>query len=348
MLNFSLSTISVRARQSRELLPPNDPDIVLVDKVITDITALEAKQASGSPYKKDEAWNEVHRLDRMLALAEPRETLLGAIQRRLNDLDDEPMASAARSRARFETLTKECLDTTQSPSTIRNGGEKLLRDFLLGLVEDIQYFHTREHSLRPLKKKLAGRVAFIGLVAFTAMLYPYLNAYWNIWNSREIPYRLSLEGWASLPLYTAVTAGLFGACFSRLHFLQMHWNEIPYGEITDALDTYLIALRACVGMTGAVVVFFFLQSGVIGGGGLVPNFSELGVAHSHFPLDQVTDPAKSKDPDFLQLHLLLPNKQLALLIVWSFLAGFSERLVPSLLEFSEGAVNAGAAARSPK
>ena len=99
MLNFSLSTISVRARQSRELLPPNDPNIVLVDKVITDITALEAKQASGSPYNKDEAWNEVHRLDRMLALAEPRETLLGAIQRRLNDLDDEPMASAARSRA---------------------------------------------------------------------------------------------------------------------------------------------------------------------------------------------------------------------------------------------------------
>ena len=161
MLNFSLSTISVQARQS-ELLPPNDPNIVLVDKVITDITALEAKQASGSPYNKDERGTRCIGSIECWRLQNREKLYLAQFNVGLNDLDDEPMASAARSRARFETLTKECLDTTQSPSTIRNGGEKLLRDFLLGLVEDIQYFHTREHSLRPLKKKLAGRVASLG------------------------------------------------------------------------------------------------------------------------------------------------------------------------------------------
>jgi hypothetical protein len=348
MLNFSLSIISVRAKQLQELLPASDQKKALVDQVIADITALTTKQVSNAPYEKDEAWNELHRLERILALAEPKENLLGEIQRRLNDLDDEAMASAARSRTRFETLRETYLDTTEKkPPIVKDDGEKVLRSFLLELVEEIQYFHTREHSLRPLKKKLAVRIAFIGLLAFTAMLYPYLHAYWNIWYSSND--ELSLEGWASLPLYTAVTAGLFGACFSRLHFLQAHWDEIPYGEINEALDTSAITLRACVGMTGAVIVFFFLQSGVVGGGGLVPDFSKLGVDHSHFPiLPPAQDPNKLGDLDVLPLHLFLPNKQLALLIVWSFLAGFSERLVPSILESSEGTVNAGAAAGSPK
>jgi hypothetical protein len=38
------------------------------------------------------------------------------------------------------------------------------------------------------------------------------------------------------------------------------------------------------------------------------------------------------------LSLILPNADLALLVVWSFLAEFSERLVPSILQSAEGSI----------
>jgi hypothetical protein len=142
--------------------------------------------------------------------------------------------------------------------------------------------------------------------------------------------------WAWLPLWTAVTAGFFGAMFSRLSFLQGNWNTFSVGAVKDARDFSSILLRGAVGMTGAVVVFYFLLSGVVEGA-LFPKFQELGIHQLTFQ-----DPAKTA-PDAVPLSLILPNAQLALLVMWSFLAGFSERLVPSILQTTETSLrnNAG-------
>ena len=72
-------------------------------------------------------------------------------------------------------------------------------------------------------------------------------------------------------------------------------------------------------MCGAVVLYFFLQSGLISGS-LLPDVTKL-------------------DTDSLQsigIHgMIVPNKTWALMVVWSFLAGFSERLVPNILSSTE-------------
>jgi hypothetical protein len=129
-----------------------------------------------------------------------------------------------------------------------------------------------------------------------------------------------------------LTAGLFGALFSRLLYLQSNWNVLSIGGLKDARDIWSIFLRGCVGMTGAVIVSFFLQSGIIAGG-LFPDFSQIGMEEKLYPL-------VDKDPNgtLNSLHIIYPSKSLALLVVWSFLAGFSERLVPSILQETENKI----------
>jgi hypothetical protein len=125
--------------------------------------------------------------------------------------------------------------------------------------------------------------------------------------------------------------------FSRLLFLQTNWNALSLGALKDARDFSSILLRGAVGMTGAVVIYYFLLSGVIGGG-LFPEFKEIG-------LHQLKFKDTSSGEDSVALRLILPNAQLALLVVWSFLAGFSERLVPSILQTTEASLGESAAQR---
>jgi hypothetical protein len=127
--------------------------------------------------------------------------------------------------------------------------------------------------------------------------------------------------------------------FSRLWYLQTNWNSLSLGALKDARDYTSIFLRGAVGATGAVVVYYFLLSGVIGGG-LFPDFQRIGLHQLQFK-----DPDAGEDA--VALRLVLPNAQLALLVVWGFLAGFSERLVPSILQTTEASLGENAGQRKP-
>ena len=92
-------------------------------------------------------------------------------------------------------------------------------------------------------------------------------------------------------------------------------------------------------MCGALVVFFFLRSGTVEGS-LFPNFAKLGLNDSKVPLRDAL--AGNQLTEVQELRLILPSKELALLAIWCFLAGFSERLVPSILSSTEQQFNSAA------
>jgi hypothetical protein len=115
----------------------------------------------------------------------------------------------------------------------------------------------------------------------------------------------------------------------------MNWNILSFDELKDAREFSSILLRGIVGMSGAVIVYFFLQSGLLGGE-LVPKFKDIHL------LQRAPD---AENTGTVALRLVFPNPELALLVIWSFLAGFSERLVPSILQSTEATLGQAATHR---
>lgn len=335
MLKYFISQLSVRSRFLETLIVDVNQKARLAS-VTSDLDVFIAKYEALPTYRENDAWNEAYRLERMLALIEPADSLIGEIRRRLDEADDEAVGSATRLRTRFDAFVPDVLDTAQSPPALKPGAEARLRSILLDILEDMHWTFQKKFYSRPIQKSATKRIAWSGLAACCLFILPFIFIYIVSWRYGT-NYRLPLEGWAWLPLWTSLTAGFFGAMFSRLLYLVTNWNIMSLGAVKDARDFASIFLRGAVGMTGAVVVYYFLLSGVIGGG-LFPNFQQIG-------LHQVLFKESNAGVDVVPLRLILPNAQLALLVVWSFLAGFSERLVPSILQSTETSLRESGADR---
>lgn len=282
-----------------------------------------------------EAWNRAYRLERLLALIEPDDTLVGEVQRRLEEADAELVPAAGRLRTVFEAAAPHLVDTAKSPPAPKAGTEARMRAMLLDILEETHWSFQRKFHARPIQKSATRRVVAAGLVACTLFVLPFGLLYHEAWRTAGTPYVPPFEGWVWLPLWTALTAGFFGAMFSRLTFLQSNWNLLSLGALRDARDIWSILLRGAVGMTGAVVVYYFLLAGVVDGA-LFPKFDQIGLQQLYVPARATATEAGAADPlGPVPLRLILPNTHLALLVVWSFLAGFSERLVPSILQSTE-------------
>ena len=75
-------------------------------------------------------------------------------------------------------------------------------------------------------------------------------------------------------------------------------------------------------MCGALILYYFLVSGLIDGS-VFPHIEKLGIN------------LVVVEPPGVHMAFATPSKDFALLTVWCFLAGFSELLVPSLLAKTE-------------
>ena len=119
----------------------------------------------------------------------------------------------------------------------------------------------------------------------------------------------------------ACASGLFGATFFMLYELHSRLLTCRSNELRDLWTFKMIGLRCAVGVGAATVLYFFLQTDLLGDG-IWPDIGEIGFA----PKGQATPWAPVGQAEFR-----LPNKETASLVVWSFLAGYSQSLVPSIL-----------------
>ena len=119
-------------------------------------------------------------------------------------------------------------------------------------------------------------------------------------------------------LIVAMVSGFFGATFSMLVQSSRRATEGTLEDLSGACAWHTLIVRGSVGLGAAAILYFFFRSGLLEGS-LWPKLIEL------------------KDEALLNQDVkgLVPNRDWCLLVIWCFLGGFSETLVPNILSKTE-------------
>ncbi len=266
-------------------------------KPASDVETKPYAELERSLEKPASTWDDAYRIEKQIAALLSGDRLRQEIKARLR----EAVARNARDAAVLQTDYDALLKSIEKEG--RTSFDDVLRNFLLEVLENIHWQSKLKHLAREFRLEATRNTLWIVAGALVFVLLPYFP-----WPSCLRP----ASSRAYFGLYTALTFGLLGALFSRLITLQTPRSVLTLEELRNALTFRYIFQRACIGACGALIVYFFLQSELVTGT-VFPKFEEItkGVV-------SVSD-----------------GKSLAFLIIWSFIAGFSESLVPSVLSNTE-------------
>jgi hypothetical protein len=264
-------------------------------------------------------WDEVYRLERLIALLFNGPELKQEIGRRLAELAEGRVPEADRLRQEYAAL----IGTGRDGETIVVP-DGVLRTFLLRAIETLQWAAKRRYLAQPLRQEATKKILICVLATFVLLVGPYVVLGLDYESTLKSVDKMVSPMWSHLGMFTALASGCLGAFFSRLMLLQRNWPNMPLEELGTNTEWSFSLLRAGVGMCGALILYYFFHSGLIDGS-IFPHVDKLAVRV--FP---------ATEAGALEMAFTAPSRDLALLTVWCFLGGFSEVLVPGLLAKTEG------------
>jgi hypothetical protein len=213
-------------------------------------------------------------------------------------------------------------------ATLKEPAER--RALLARLVNDLQWRYTVSEVKRAYSKDITrttGLVFIVGIAAFAAAVLG-LAVLGKATSAANDAAHLLLAG----------LAGGWGAGFSMLASLKSRIDAADLNDLKLMKSRWILWSRPLIGVGAACILYFFLVSGLLGGAAFPTLKSDEG-ATDQKPVAQADGPATSekvaKNPSGDSRTPPISRKDLALLIVWCFIAGFSERLVPALLAKTE-------------
>jgi hypothetical protein len=182
------------------------------------------------------------------------------------------------------------------------------RALLKRLVVDIQWKHQLQELRRVYSRfarKKTGILFVLSVLLFVATI---------------IVFEMFIRG-TSVPLFEtmsiAMVAGMMGAAFSMLIGLRDRLQVATFDELKMQRRYTYILSRTIIGLGAALILTFFMAAELLTGT-FFPEFKFAPGSNRMLPLD---------------------SKTISLLVVWSFIAGFSEKLVPNIISKAEAKVD---------
>lgn len=277
------------------------------DPAIADACEKQLALIRNEAEPSEARWRAAYRFEQLFGQVMPIDRLVEAGDRRLS----EAKALALKSAADLESRWTEARQAPP-PSDDRQ------RAVYASLIGELQWFYNRRALDRRMRSRIAGQIFVRTLLTFgffvalflavaLAVQWPWLSGQLN-----KVPADVRTT---FLCCCFAVAFGALGAIFSRLISFQARFALIDFDEAATTYVGRMLNIRQAVGAIGALVIFFAILGDLIGGN-LFPNMDKLSASSSWM------------------------NEHSAKLLVWSFLAGFSERLVPDFLARAEASAAA--------
>ncbi|MCV9936866.1 hypothetical protein OIU35_10885 [Boseaceae bacterium BT-24-1] len=238
---------------------------------------------------------------------------LHALDLRLIGLMPDPIVCAQFAN-RSATATKAGVATPALTAEFQKAGQTDdgRRAVLIELAKNIQAAATLKRVNRKAKAAVTGKLNKIALWLFVtpiALLAIYL-------------YFVGLAGAAGrVHLAAVVWFGAIGAYMSRIIALQS--ADIDYDELVSGFSAWGLIIRLIFGGTAALILYLMI-AGQLLGGDIFPA-KDFAAFTRKIPLGDGWLTA-------------VPSADFAKLLVWSTIAGFSERLVPEQFTRLQGMV----------
>ncbi len=327
-LSLSLpSTSRVMFRQKltglrvAQLIQPNSGGALDRAMIEARIATLRAK-AESSPHWGE--WRLVNEIELLALGLWDLATMRVEAKRQLFDAQALQLPGAAEYAALIEA---------------NDNDEAALRATLFRLMLDVQDRFRKRHLLREYVAAYTARVSLIFGAATLCLILLIMTLAWMA-QAHVVSAFLTAQTGIGPPappppggmrafssFYVALTAGLFGAAFSMMAQTKKRVEISTLENMRTNARFSMLFFRLGVGVGAAMILYFVFDTDFLGQGALTPNLPEVG-----FEVSMQTTAL------FTSIGGLSPNRDLSLLMLWSFVAGFSEVLVPSILRQAEARV----------